>query len=99
MLAAALEMGHEPPAGVVAAMDLWPACQPYRSAWLTLHAARVFDGMSGLPRGLPYTEMRAYASDHGLDDDLAEYLELMQVQERVFLDWAHEQHAAHQKKP
>jgi hypothetical protein len=72
------------------AFDVWPVCAAYRRAWQLLHQSRGYDGASGQPHPIPYTEMAAYAKDHGCttEGELDEFIDLLQEQEQVFLKWS-----------
>jgi hypothetical protein len=65
-----LDAGHELPSTVGEAFDLWDVCLPYWQAFLTLHRARgiAIGPTTAIPLPLQYTEMAAYARDHGLAD-------------------------------
>lgn len=93
-MAAALEMGHEPPPGT--ANVLWDVSEPYYRAWARLQAVRGFaGGPSGLiPQGLPYTEVVAYGRDAGYGGsytDLMEFVDVLWALDEVYLKWWREQ--------
>lgn len=90
MVSNLLERGHEVPEDL--RRNLWDLSTPYYHGWLRLHASRPYAaGPNGMfPQGLPYTEVVAYARDHGLAEtlhDLDEFLDLMAALDDTYLDW------------
>jgi hypothetical protein len=89
----ALELGHEVPEGVKEALDIWVVCEPYVKAWQTLNLSRQYvgGGMAMMPMGLLYSEMVAYARDHGFAETITaldEFVTLVQAQDEEFIAWA-----------
>lgn len=91
-MAALLEQGMEVPEDLEPPPEIWPVAQPYADAFDALSRSRG-QGMSGvLP--LEYTEITAYARDHGFaetDTERDEFVELIQAQDIAFRTAAREQ--------
>ena len=92
MVAAAQAAGEPVPTGALEAMDVWPVALPYRVAWQVLSDGRRWAMGDGAlhPGGLAYTELVAYARDHGLATTrtaLEEFVVLVLAQDAVWLAW------------
>lgn len=86
-------MGEAAPA--TAAAELWPACLPYYTGWILLHAGRQYGsaGMAGaFPLGFGYGEMRQYIADQGVTDptDIGDWVHLLRAMDDEFLKFANE---------
>lgn len=86
MIAAALlEQGAEVPAELLAPVDVWPCAQPYADAFDALSRSRGHSMSGVLP--LAYTEITAYARDHGFADtevECDEFVELIYAQDVAY---------------
>lgn len=85
-MAAALEAGDVPPEDLQ--VELWGISRPYFEAFTLLSAGRGYAvGMAGMvPQGLQYTEIVAYARDHGYVTVEArdEFVELIYAMDFVY---------------
>lgn len=90
MAAAAAEAGVELPTSPGGSAKLWDVSVPYWRAFQTLSRSRGYAvGMSGgSPLAVPYSEISAYAKDHGLAAtwaDLEDTVELVQALDDAYL--------------
>lgn len=102
MARAAAEKGLPPPRLVRDEVELWELCYPYWNGYVMLHRSRVFSAGPTVvvPQALAYSEISAYAQDHGFVGiaDLDEFVYLVGVLDEAYLKDYAQQAAAKIKK-
>lgn len=71
------------------AHGVWDICYPYWEAFQTLSRSRTWTAtLAGLmPNGLVYSEIAAYARDHGLADEIDDVVMLLQELDYVWMEY------------
>ena len=78
-------------------VTVWPPCQEYLDAFFALSAGRAFSGgMSAFPLGLRYSDISAYAKDHGHrpGPGLVRFVALVRACDQEYIGWWNRKYGA-----